>query len=86
VALVYVFLFERLLGTALSSIAQVSPGWLADAVLTGFVRDDLTDSDLVRDGVPQGGGAIFRMVIVTVVALLLALRGLRRLRIAGAAD
>jgi ABC-type transport system involved in multi-copper enzyme maturation permease subunit len=86
VALVYVFLFERLLGTALSSIAQVSPGWLADAVLTGFVRDDLADSDLVRDGVPQGGGAIFRMVIVTVVALLLALRGLRRLRIAGAAD
>ena len=83
-SLVYVFLVERLLGAALSSIAQISPGWLAAGVLTGSI-DDVPD-DLVRNGVPQGAAAVARLAIITVIALALALRGLRRLRIAGAAD
>jgi hypothetical protein len=73
-----------LLGAALSAIAQISPGWLASAVLTGSI-DGLPD-DRVREGVPQGGAAVARMVLITVVALLVARRGLRRLRIVGAAD
>jgi hypothetical protein len=84
ISLLYAFLIERLLGTALSAIAQVSPGWLAWSMLTGWV-DGLPD-DQIRDGVPQGSGAAVRLAIVTVVALALALRGLRRLRITGAGD
>jgi ABC-type transport system involved in multi-copper enzyme maturation permease subunit len=84
VSLLYAFLVERLLGAALSAIAQISPGWLASAVLTGSI-DGLPD-DRVREGVPQGGAAVARMVLITVVALLVARRGLRRLRIVGAAD
>lgn len=84
VSLLYVFLVERLLGTVLSAVAQVSPGWLGWAVLTGSV-DGLPD-DVVRDGVPGGGAAIVRAAIVSVIALALAWRALRRLKITGAAD
>jgi ABC-type transport system involved in multi-copper enzyme maturation permease subunit len=84
VSLVYVFLVERLLGAALSSIAQISPGWLAAGVLSASVEG--LSEDQIRSGVPQGGGAVARLVVVGAIALLLALRGLRRLRIAGAAD
>lgn len=84
VSLVYVLLVERLLGAGLSAIAQLAPGWLARAVLTGGV-DGLPDR-LVRDGVPAGGGAAARLAMVTVVALALAVRGLRRLTVTGASD
>lgn len=84
VSLLFVFLVERLLGTVLSAIAQVSPGWLGWAVLTGSV-DDLPD-DLVRNGVPAGGAAVVRLALVTAIALALSWRGVRRLQISGAQD
>jgi ABC-2 type transport system permease protein len=83
-SLIFVFLVERLFGAVLSAIAQLSPGWLARSVFTGMV--DGLPNRLIRDGIPSGGGAIVRLAIVTAATLALAVRGLRRLRITGAAD
>lgn len=82
-SLAFVFLVERLLGAALSGIAQLSPGWEARAV---FV--DLADApaDLVRDGIPHGTAAIVRLLLITVVALVIAARRLKTLKLSGAAD
>ena len=78
--LALVLLVERLLGAALSGIAQWCPGWLAAGV-----HDGLVDALGGRKGVPQGGSALLRLAIVTVVGLLIATRRLRQLR-AGAQD
>ncbi|MGD9797748.1 MAG: hypothetical protein AB7H43_04745 [Acidimicrobiia bacterium] len=83
-SLAFVFLVERLLGAALSGIAQLSPGWEARAVFLGLVDD--APSALVRSGVPGGGAGIVRLVLIGVVALLLAGWRLRRLSLSGAAD
>jgi len=82
-SLALVILVERLLGAALAGIAQLSPGWLAEAVLVG-----LTDpgGDLVRDGVPHGWAAVVRLAVVAAVGLAVASRRLRSLRPASAAD
>ena len=82
-SLALVILVERLVGAALDGIAQLSPGWLAQAVLVG-----LTDpaGDLERDGIPHGWAAVGRLVVVAAVALALAARRLRSLRPASAAD
>jgi len=82
-SLAFVFLFERLLGAALSGIAQISPSWEARAAFVG-----LTDvrSDLEREGIPQGNAALVRLVLLTVVALLLANWRLRTLKLTGSAD
>ena len=82
-SLVLVILVERLLGAALDGIAQLSPGWLAQAVLVG-----LTDPavDLERDGIPHGWAAVGRLALVTAVGLAVAARRLRSLRPASAAD
>ena len=78
-----VILVERLLGAALGAIAQLSPGWLSQAVLVGLTD---TSDDLYREGVPHGWGAVVRLAIVAGFALLIATRRLRRLRPASAAD
>jgi len=83
VSLVWVFLFERLLGTALSGIAQLSPTWLARAVFAG-VAD--VPGDLVRRGIPSGWSAVGRLCIITAVALAVATWQLGRLRLTGPAD
>ena len=82
-SLALVILVERLLGAALAGIAQLSPGWLAQAVLVG-----LTDpaGDLRRDGIPHGWAAVVRLALVAAVGLAVATRRLRRLRPASAAD
>ena len=82
-SLAFVFLVERLLGAALSGIAQLSPGWEARAAFVGYAD---TDSDLVRNGIPHGSGALLRLVILTVVALALASQRLRTLKFSGSAD
>lgn len=82
-SLVLVILVERLLGAALAGIAQLSPGWLAQAVLVGLTR---TAADLHRDGVPHGWPAVGRLALVTAVGLAVATRRMRRLRPASAAD
>ena len=83
-SLAIVFLVERLLGAALTGIAQLSPTWESRAIFVGFLDD--TPTRLVRAGIPQGGNAIVRLAVVTVVVLLLANWRMRHMRLSGAAD
>lgn len=82
-SLALVLLVERLLGTALSGIAQLSPQWLARTAYGDLGPDA---EDLLRGGVPSGAGALVRLALVTVVALAAATRRVRHLRLVGAAD
>lgn len=83
-SLALVFLIERLLGAALTGIAQLSPTWESRAIFVGYI--DNPPSRLVRDGIPQGGDAVVRLVIVTIVALVVANWRMGHLRLSGAAD
>jgi ABC-type transport system involved in multi-copper enzyme maturation permease subunit len=82
-SLAIVFLVERLLGAALSGIAQLSPMWLGRSVYAGLCDDA---SFLIREGVPSGWSAVVRLVVLTVAMLALATWRLRHLRITGASD
>lgn len=82
-SLALVFLVERLLGAALSGIAQLSPSWEARAAFVGL--SDIRE-DLEREGIPHGTGALVRLTVITLVALTLADWRLRHLRLAGSAD
>jgi ABC-2 type transport system permease protein len=82
-SLAFVFLVERLLGTALTGIAQLSPTWESSAIFLGYSHNV---HDLVRSGIPQGGSAIVRLAIVSVVVLAIAVWRIRHMRWAGAAD
>lgn len=81
-SLVVVVLIERLLGAALDGIAQLSPGWLARASFGGLANAP----QLVRDGVPDGSAAVWRLVVVTAVSLAVAAWRLAHLRVAGHGD
>jgi hypothetical protein len=83
-SLAIVFLVERLLGAALTGIAQISPTWQSRAIFVGLL-DDAPDR-LVREGVPEGTAAIGRLAIITVVMLGIAIWRMRRLRLSGATD
>lgn len=83
-SLAFVFLVERLLGTALSGIAQWSPMWEARAAFLDLAPG-VPDS-LIRRGIPVGGGAMVRLALITVLALLVARRRLGHLALSGAAD
>jgi ABC-type transport system involved in multi-copper enzyme maturation permease subunit len=83
-SLAIVFLVERLLGLALTGIAQLSPTWESRAIFLSYAPD-VPDS-LVRDGIPQGAGAMVRLAIVTAVMLGIAAWRLPRLQLSGAAD
>lgn len=82
-ALAYVFLVERLLGAALSGIAQLSPSWLARTSFTGMAE---VAESLERSGVPEGASALVRLVIITAVGLAVAAWRLPRLKMVGSAD
>jgi ABC-type transport system involved in multi-copper enzyme maturation permease subunit len=81
VSLALVFLGERLLGTVLSGVAQWSPQWEGAAVLTGW-----SDNVPSREGIPTGGGAIVRLVLITLIGLGLTTWRLRKLKLAGPGD
>lgn len=83
-SLAIVFLVERLLGAALTGIAQLSPTWESRAIFVDWLGD--APDRLVRDGIPAGGAAIVRLAIVTVIMLGVATWRLRHLRLSGAAD
>ena len=83
-SLAFVFLVERLLGAALTGIAQLSPTWESRAVFVGLLDDP--PNRLIRDGIPEGGAAIGRLMIVTLVALLIANWRMRRMQLSGASD
>jgi ABC-type transport system involved in multi-copper enzyme maturation permease subunit len=82
-ALVYVFLFERLIGGPLSAVAQLSPQWLGRGLLASLGYDT---SDLERDGVPEGTEALIRIAIISVVFLALAVWRLGSVRLSGSRD
>ena len=84
-ALAFVFLVERLLGTALTGIAQLSPTWESRAIFVGLVDFDVPNR-LIREGIPQGTGAIVRLLLVSVVALAVATWRMGHLRLGGASD
>ncbi len=83
-SLAFVFLVERLLGAALTGIAQLSPTWESRAIFLGLLDD--VPSSIVRDGIPQGGAAIVRLAIVTFVVLLVATWRMGHMRLGGATD
>jgi ABC-2 type transport system permease protein len=83
-SLAFVFLVERLLGTALTGIAQLSPTWESRAMFLGFLND--VPSRIVRTGIPQGGAAVVRLLIITAVALVIAIWRMNHMRMSGAAD
>ena len=83
-ALAFVFLVERLLGTALTGIAQLSPTWESRAIFLGYL--DHVPSDIVRHGIPSGGAAIVRLAIVTIVVLAVAIWRMSHMRMTGASD
>jgi ABC-type transport system involved in multi-copper enzyme maturation permease subunit len=83
-SLAIVFLVERLLGSALTGLAQLSPTWESRAIFVGYLDD--APARLIRSGIPQGGGAVVRLVIVTIVALVIANWRMGRMRLSGAAD
>jgi hypothetical protein len=82
-SLAIVFLVERLLGSTLSGIAQLSPMWEGRAVFGGLAPGA---EDLHRDGVPDGWAAVVRLAIITVLTLAAASWRLRHLRLTGASD
>ena len=83
-SLAFVFLVERLLGAALTGVAQLSPTWESRAIFLGLVDD--VPSRIVRHGIPEGGAAVVRLAIVTIVALLVAIWRMNHMRLAGASD
>lgn len=76
----FVVMGERLLGTALSGIAQWSPGWEAMGV---YARLGPDADGLLRDGVPDGWAAVTRLALITAVALALASWRLAHIRLSG---
>jgi ABC-2 type transport system permease protein len=77
----YVVLIERLLATALSGLAQWSPGWEARAIYARLGPSAF--NTLHRTGVPEGRAAITRLLIIAVVALVVAVIRLGHLRLSG---
>jgi ABC-type transport system involved in multi-copper enzyme maturation permease subunit len=83
-SLAFVFLVERLLGQALTGVAQLSPTWESRAIFLGYLQH--VRSSVVREGIPQGGAAIVRLTIVTIVVLAIAIWRIGHMRWAGASD
>lgn len=78
-----VFIIERLLGAALSGVAQLSPTWEGQAVYVGLGN---VDSVLHRSGISEGKAAVIRLALLTVAFLALATWGLRKMKLAGSRD
>ena len=83
-SLAFVFLVERLLGAALSGIAQLSPTWESRAIFVGLLHNP--PQRLIRAGIPQGWAAVMRLAVVTLVVLVLANWRMHHMRLAGATD
>lgn len=82
-SLAFVFLVERLLGAALSGIAQLSPSWEARAAFVGYAD---VETKLIRSGIPHGGAALTRLMVIAAVALIVAAVRLRHLKLSGSTD
>jgi ABC-type transport system involved in multi-copper enzyme maturation permease subunit len=82
-SLAFVFLVERLLGLALSGIAQLSPSWESRMAFVGMAE---VSRSLERSGLPVGWGAIVRLALITAIALAVASWRLPKTRMAGSSD
>jgi hypothetical protein len=82
-SLAVVFLGEHLIGSQLAGIAQLSPSWESRAVFAGLAPGA---HELFRKGIPEGGGAIVRLAIITAVTLVISSWRLGHLRLSGASD
>ena len=67
-SLVIVLLVERLLGAALTGIAGLSPTWEGRAIYSALAPAGET---FEREGIPDGYGAVGRLVGVTIICLAL---------------
>jgi ABC-type transport system involved in multi-copper enzyme maturation permease subunit len=83
-SLAFVFLVERLLGSALTGVAQWSPTWESRAAFIDLVDD--APKSLVRDGIPVGTGALVRLGVITLIGLAIARWRLAHMRMSGASD
>jgi ABC-type transport system involved in multi-copper enzyme maturation permease subunit len=83
-SLAIVFLVERLLGAALTGIAQISPTWLSRSAFVGLLDDP--PERLVRTGIPDGWGAVVRLAVVAAISLGVAIWRMGHMRHAGASD
>lgn len=81
-ALAVVFLGERLLGGVLSGIAQLSPMWESGQVYAGLAEDN-GGWRMLRDGTPNGWGAVVRLAVIGLVTLGVATWRLGNLRPTG---
>ena len=81
-SLALVFIGERLLGTALTGIAQLTPMWEARALFVGIAPDA---GGLVREGIPGGWAALGRLALIAAVTLAVAAVRLPRMRLTTAA-
>ena len=82
-SLAVVLLVERLLGAALTGIAQLSPTWEGRAVFMSLAD---VPSDLVRDGIPTGWDAVLRLALLSAGFLAVTTLALRNLKLTGASD
>ena len=80
-SLAIVLLGERLLGAALSGIAQLSPQWEARQVYA--VLGPGAEDQLLRSGLPSGWGAVVRLAVLTAVWVALATWRVRKLKLTG---
>ena len=83
-SLAFVFLVERLLGAALTGIAQLSPTWESRAISSA--SSTMFHVSRSTPSIPTAGSAIVRLAIVTVVVLALATWRIGRMRLGGATD
>jgi hypothetical protein len=70
-ALAVVFLGERLLGGVLAGIAQISPMWESGQVYAGLANDH-GGWRLLREGTPNGWGAVVRLAVIALITLAVA--------------
>jgi ABC-type transport system involved in multi-copper enzyme maturation permease subunit len=83
-SLAFVFLVERLLGAALTGVAQLSPMWESRAIFVAYIED--APSRLERSGIPTGSSAVLRLLVVTGIALAVANWRMKHMRLSGATD
>lgn len=79
----FVMVVEQTVANLLTSVAQLSPQFLARAVYAGIGP---AGDELLREGMPSGWGAVLRLVLLTAVALGVTEQGLRRATILTGAD
>lgn len=79
----FVMVGEQTVAPLLSSLAQLSPGALGQAVYAGLGPGG---DELLRSGVPSGWWAVVRLVVLSAVALAVTERALRRVTILSGED